>query len=73
VIFTGVVHRSIGDHASRRTDDYGSAFAYYIGEHNLGTVVRSETRENWTTNEIAIWIWHVNYDRLYPHLDSLGV
>jgi hypothetical protein len=73
VTFTGVVRREVPDHASRRVDDYGTAFAAYIQEHGLGTIIRSETRENWTTNDIAIWIWQVDYNRLLPHLDSLGV
>lgn len=71
ILFTGVIARKIPDHASDRKDNYGEALATYIEQNNLGTVVRSLDRANWTGNLLRVWIWHPDYETLLPHLESL--
>ena len=75
ITFTGVVKKSdldiLGHARSERTDNYGEAFARYIEENGLGTIVRSEPRVSWSKNTIMIWIWQVDYSRLMPFLREL--
>ena len=73
VTFTGVVGRAIPDHASERMDNYGEAFANYLEHNGLGVVLDSYDRKNWTGNMIRLWIWHPDYEVLFPFLDKLGV
>ena len=63
--FTGVVVRRQMDHSSARPDNYGQAFADYIGHHNLGPVSASTAvRSRRTTNDIQLWCWAFDLDRL---------
>jgi hypothetical protein len=71
VTFTGVVKRKINDHASGRKDNYGQAFADYLESNELGLVLDSYERKNWTGNTIKLWIWHPDYDKLLPFLANL--
>jgi hypothetical protein len=72
LIFSGVVERLCRDHASGREDNYGQAFASYILDNQLGSVVASVAGRNWTGNLIQVWVWTVNYDNLFPLLDRLA-
>ena len=66
IYFTGVVGiRVFVDHASGRTDDYGQALCDYIRANDLGTVFDGiPTGENWTRNQIKIWVWQPNWDTI---------
>jgi hypothetical protein len=70
--FSGVVERACRDHASGRLDNYGQAFADYILDNQLGSVVASVAGRNWTGNLIQVWVWTVNYDNLIPLINRLA-
>lgn len=75
VTFTGVVETSQLDnmnHArSNRTDNYGEAFAKYIEDNGLGSIIRSSPRRSFSHNVIQLWIWQVDHTRLVPFLREL--
>ena len=72
VIFTTVTKRKVGDHSSRRLDDYGQAFASFIQEHNLGKIFSSEERKNWTANTLKVWIWQPDYENLRAYFEAVN-
>lgn len=49
---------------------YGHAFAAYIRKFELGQVVTSKARRNWTGNMIQIWVWTPDYVKLWEHLEA---
>ena len=65
LIFTGVVKRTVTDHASARLDNYGQAFVDYIKENDLGDVVASRPRKNISGNTLVVWVWTPDWRNLY--------
>lgn len=70
VIFTGVTKVAVGDGESAqhigdnpRLDNYGQTFANFIKKHGLGLVTTTESRKNWSNNEIQLWVWHIDRTR----------
>lgn len=72
IVFTGVVTRVIPDHASRRLDNYGQAFADYLVSNGLGTVTQTPPQLNWTGNDVVVWVWCPDYDRLFEFYEGLA-
>jgi hypothetical protein len=65
ITFSGVVQRSIPDHASGRRDDYARELADFILQNGLGEVVKDiPTARNWTGNVMKMYIWLPNYNAL---------
>ena len=64
VLFSGVVTCRGGYHNEQAGINYGQNLADYITEKGLGRVVGSPVRRNWTSNDIAVWIWAPNYAAL---------
>ena len=77
IMFTGVVtnnekdNQQINHAGSRRVDNYGQAFADYIVKNGLGSVTSSSTKRNWSGNDIRVWIWELNWDRVEPFMLKL--
>lgn len=62
VMFTGVIGRVKGDHASSRPDNYGQALSDYITFHNLGQVWTGPSNINESSgNRLQVWVWVPNY------------
>ena len=65
VLFTGVVDRTMPDHASSRLDNYGKKFADFIEANGLGDVISTQPVVNsFTGNKVVAWIWTVDHARL---------
>lgn len=72
VTFSGVTLRFQKDHASGRMDDYGSAFANYIANNKLGSVVASDEVKNpASSNHIRVWVWTMDRDTVTKHAVAL--
>lgn len=71
ILFSGVVqfantqesHLHVGENPRR--DNYGEAFAKFIEENGVGTVVRSDVKQNWSDNLLQIWIWQIDRPKAY--------
>lgn len=75
ITFTGVTMMGNQEGASNharflRVDNYGERLASFIEENGFGKVVRSEPRVSWSGNELMLWIWHLDYARLFEFADT---
>lgn len=73
ILFTGTCAppTNLG-HCNGRPDDYVEAFAAYIEENGLGTVLRTQELYNWTGNKVKVAIWQIeDHNNLWKFLEKL--
>lgn len=76
IMFSGVTRLTDDPESAKharqdRHDNYGENLAFYLMLHGLGTVTSTEERQNWSTNYIKVWIWHIDHTKANKYYETL--